>query len=244
MLAEQQAFYQAVAPEYEKHALYAPGGDEVIAALDRFAPVGDILELACGPGAWTTMLLRHAATVTAVDGSSEMLACASARIEDPRVRFVQADLFQWRPDRRYDVVFFGFWISHVPLERFAAFWSMVRGCLKPGGRVFFADDAHRTAAEEEFGSASDLVRRRLNDGTAFTVVKVAHEPRDLQRRISDLGWDVTVEPTSGPFYYGYGAPACARQRAPRSAPSAAASCTDAPPASPNVNPAANESPQP
>jgi hypothetical protein len=29
------------------------------------------------------------------------------------------------PDRRYDVVFFGFWLSHVPLERFDAFWSMV-----------------------------------------------------------------------------------------------------------------------
>jgi hypothetical protein len=29
----------------------------------------------------------------------------------------------WRPDRRYDVVFFGFWLSHVPLERFAAFWG-------------------------------------------------------------------------------------------------------------------------
>jgi hypothetical protein len=36
-----------------------------------------------------------------------MLALASARVTDERVRFVSADLFRWRPDRRYDVVFFG-----------------------------------------------------------------------------------------------------------------------------------------
>jgi hypothetical protein len=33
------------------------------------------------------------------------------------VRFICADLFAWSPERRYDVVFFGFWLSHVPLER-------------------------------------------------------------------------------------------------------------------------------
>jgi hypothetical protein len=36
-----------------------------------------------------------------------MLAIA-ARTVDERVRFIRADLFGWRPDRRYDVVFFGF----------------------------------------------------------------------------------------------------------------------------------------
>jgi AcrR family transcriptional regulator len=41
-----------------------------------------------------------------------------------------------------------------------------------------------------------------------------------------------------------GAPARVRQRAPRSAPSAAAPSNDIPEASPNVKPAANESPQP
>src|SRR6266511_3494592 len=29
-------------------------------------------------------------------------------------RFIRADIFEWVPDRRYDVVFFGFWLSHVP----------------------------------------------------------------------------------------------------------------------------------
>lgn len=62
--------------------------------------------------------------MTALDAAAEMLAIASARINDERVRFIQEDVFSWRSDRRYDVVFFGFWLSHVPAERFDSFWSL------------------------------------------------------------------------------------------------------------------------
>lgn len=47
LLAEQLAYYRAIAPEYEDHALPGPGEGELIAALDAFRPTGDVLELAC-----------------------------------------------------------------------------------------------------------------------------------------------------------------------------------------------------
>jgi demethylmenaquinone methyltransferase/2-methoxy-6-polyprenyl-1,4-benzoquinol methylase len=140
LLAEQAAYYRAVAQEYEEHTLPFDGGGELAAALDAFRPSGSVLELACGPGIWTGQLLRHATEVTAVDASPEMLAIASARTDSERVRYVEANIFDWRPDRRYDVAFFGFWLSHVPLERFDAFWALVGDCLKPGGG--FRVDAH------------------------------------------------------------------------------------------------------
>lgn len=124
-----------------------------------------MLELACGRGAWTSQLLRHATDVTAVDASPEMLAIAAIRAGSERVRFIQADLFAWEPDRRYDVVFFGFWLSHVPPARFDPFWAVVADCLKPQGRVFFADDAYRTPDELVEGPSSPVIRRQLNDGT-------------------------------------------------------------------------------
>lgn len=107
LLAEQVAYYRAAAAEYEDHALTQVGQakDELIAALDAFRPAGSVLELACGPGTWTGQLLRHAASVTAVDASPEMLAIARTRTLDQQVRFLQADVFTWRPERRYDVVF-------------------------------------------------------------------------------------------------------------------------------------------
>ena len=98
----------------------------ILAALDHAAPLGDVLELACGPGSFTTELARRATSVTGIDASPEMLKIAAERTNDAtNVHLVQADLFTWSPDRFYSFVFFGFWLSHVPPERFAGFWSTV-----------------------------------------------------------------------------------------------------------------------
>ena len=205
LLADQIAYYRAVAHEYGDHALPFPGGEELSAALDMFRPTGHVLELACGTGSWTSQLLSHARKITAVDASPEMLAIASARVNSDRVRFICADIFSWKPDGRFDVVFFGFWLSHVPLERFGSFWALVADCLKPGGRVFFVDDGYRTPDELVGGDeAFSTIRRRLNDGTVHHAIKVPHKPAELEQRLAEIGWAVNVAPTSGPFYSGSG----------------------------------------
>ena len=202
---EQLAYYRAIANEYEDHAIDLPGQEELLAAIDAFRPTGDVLELACGSGIWTENLLRSAATVTAVDGAPEMLARARERVGGSApVRFVEADLFAWKPDRRYDAVFFGFWISHVPDEEFASFWSLVADALRPDGTVFFFDDNHRSDAELIEGVDSAVVQRRVNDGTPFRVIKVPYTPAGLERRLRDLQWDIKLRGTSGPFYWGIG----------------------------------------
>jgi demethylmenaquinone methyltransferase/2-methoxy-6-polyprenyl-1,4-benzoquinol methylase len=205
LLTEQVAYYRGRACEYDAGALDLPGGDELVAALDAFNPGGAVLELACGPGTWTPQLLRHADAVTAVDAAPEMLAIASERVGgDERVCFIEADIFNWQPDRRYDVCFFGFWLSHVPLDRFESFWTLVADCLGPSGRGFFADDAYRTQDELIEGPASSVIGRELEDGTKFRAVKVPHTADALERRLSELGWDIRVRQTPGPFFWGSG----------------------------------------
>ena len=204
LLNEQRAYYRALAGDYLHQDLDLPGGDEIAEALDAFQPTGSVLEFACGPGVWTGQLLRHATDVTALDASPEMLAIAAARVASERVRFLQADLFTWQPDRLYDVVFIGFWLSHVPAERFESFWSLVADCLKPSGRVFFADDAYRTPDELVEGPSSSTIRRLTPDGSAYRIVKVPHQPADLERQLRRLGWDITVTTAAGPVYWGAG----------------------------------------
>lgn len=204
LLDEQVTYYRAISADYLHHVLDMPGGEELTRALEAFRPAGSVLELACGPGLWTGQLLRHATDVTAVDASPEMLAIAAARVGDERVRFIQADLFTWVPDRRYDVVFIGFWLSHVPPERFESFWSLVADGLKEEGRVFFADDWFHTPDELVEGPASSTIRRRLDDGRSYRLVKVPHRPADLEERLGRLGWRIKVTPTAGPFYWGAG----------------------------------------
>lgn len=213
LLAEQLAYYRALAPEYTETAIpELPAGAMAAAeegfqtALDEFGPHGEVLELACGPGTWTSQLLRHAEAVTALDGAPEMLQLAARRVASERVRFVQADILSWEPDRRYDVVFFAFWLSHVPLERFDAFWTLVEQCLRPGGRVAFADDAYRTADELVGGEDDSIIRRELTDGRTFRAIKVPHAPDALEARLLELGWDISVRYIAGPFFWGTGTP--------------------------------------
>ncbi len=209
LLDEQVAYYRALAADHLDQGLDLPGGSELAEALEAFKPAGSVLELACGPGVWTSRLLRHTTDVTAVDASPQMLAIAAARVAGQPVRFIQADLFTWKPDRRYDVVFIGFWLSHVPAERFESFWSLVADCLKARGRVFIADDAYRTPDELIEGPSSSTIRRRIPDGTTFRLVKVPHQPADLERQLGRLGWHIKVTSTAGPFYWGAGSRAAA-----------------------------------
>ena len=213
LLAEQIAYYRARAPEYLDDAGVegvTPGAQSatsraIEAALNAAAPLGDVLELACGPGTFTGELADRATSVSALDAAPEMLRIASARIK-PRtnVRFARADLFAWTPEFRYDFVFFGFWLSHVPAERFASFWSAVALALRPGGRVMFVDDGHRTRDELIEGPGSSTIERRLRNGRRFRAVKVGLEPVSLQRSLRELGWAIEVRRLPGPFFLGLG----------------------------------------
>ena len=225
LLAEQVRYYRARAGEYDdwwfRRGRYDRGEDantrwfaeaaEAQAALDRFGPVGDVVELACGTGLWTERLVAHADQITAIDSSPEAIELARERVgEAPTVEYVQADLFAWEPERCYDVCFFAFWLSHVPEERFASFWEKVERALKPDGRVFFVDSApseRASAADHKLQSRGEqTMLRRLADGSEYRIVKHWFLPVDLQRRIAALGWQVEVAMTSEFFVYGEARP--------------------------------------
>jgi ubiquinone/menaquinone biosynthesis C-methylase UbiE len=225
LVQQQIEYYRARAGEYDqwfyRQGRYDRGpeanrrwfedGEVVAAALDAFRPAGSVLELACGTGIWTKKLLRHATDLTAVDASPEVLAIHRQKLESPKVTYVLADLFDWRPDRRFDVVFFGFWLSHVPPESFDRFWGLVRSALRPGGRFFCVDSLREptsTAADHQLPApVATTMTRRLNDGREFEIYKIFYTPEDLEERLKDLGWKVAAARTAHYFLYAQGTPA-------------------------------------
>ncbi|MES4909114.1 MULTISPECIES: class I SAM-dependent methyltransferase [unclassified Streptomyces] len=201
LLAEQLAYYRAHAAAYDRPYEEREDLQKLLAAVDELPIAGDVLELACGTGQWTPRLAARARSVTAVDASAEVLALARERTASPTVRFLEADLFEWRPPRRYDTVFFAFWLSHVPPRRLPDFWNTVATALAPGGKAIFIDDGPAAAAEEEVLANLPVpaVLRRLDDGSPYRVVKVFHEVRTLMDDLTALGWSVRIRPMAGNF---------------------------------------------
>ncbi len=222
LLQQQIDYYRARSGEYDEWfyrqnrydrgaALSRQWFDEVRVlrrALDALGQVEAALELACGTGIWTQELSRIATQVTALDASEEMIAINRAKVAAANVAYQQADLFAWQPDRQYDLVFFAFWLSHVPADRLDGFLASVSAAVKPGGRVFMINSRQEptsTATDSPLRDDEHIIRtRKLNDGREFKVVKVFYEPADLHHHLSQAGFAVDVQTTDHYFIYAIG----------------------------------------
>lgn len=219
VLAQQQEYYDQRAGEYddwwlrrgrydtgpEENARWAAELAEVAAALDALDVRGRVLELAPGTGQWSRRLLAGCESLTLVDGSPAMLARNPAA-SHARARTVVADLFEWTTDERFDVVAFGFWLSHVPEPLLAAFLRRVAGWLEPEGRVFYVDSRPYASRVSPalVTTDGDLHTRRLADGREFTIVKAFRDLERMQAAFTDAGLRAEIRETPTLFQYAAG----------------------------------------
>ncbi|MEO8611361.1 MAG: class I SAM-dependent methyltransferase [Chloroflexota bacterium] len=195
-------------------------------ALHSLPHTQHILELACGTGIWTQELATLGDQVTALDASAEVIAVNRGKINNPHplapsplhgegeqnhaaVEYMQADLFAWEPEpEAYDMVFFGFWLSHVPPERLDGFLDKVRRALKPGGHLFALDslpDLTSSAKNHEAYQPESIYHiRKLNDGQEFKIVKIFYEPDALQAKLVEHGFEAAVKTSGRYFWYAVG----------------------------------------
>jgi demethylmenaquinone methyltransferase/2-methoxy-6-polyprenyl-1,4-benzoquinol methylase len=223
LLADQIAYYRDRAGEYDewwfRTGRYDRGAEfnaawfsdiaaveDALGAFLAAARPGTALELACGTGLFTRHLATRVGRLTAVDASPEVIARNRARVGSASVDYVQADLFEWTPPERYDLVFLSFWLSHVPLQRFDRFWTMVNRALAPGGAAYVIDsalDSTSTARDHARpDAASGIVTRKLNDGRQYRIVKIFHAPEELNGRLRELGFAARIAGTPRYFIHG------------------------------------------
>jgi demethylmenaquinone methyltransferase/2-methoxy-6-polyprenyl-1,4-benzoquinol methylase len=223
VVQDQIAYYRARASEYDEWfyrlGRYDHGPDlnrqwfdEVAVVAHALAGAGQVesaLELAAGTGIWTEQLLRLARRVTAIDASREVIDLNRQRVQSPRVTYRQENIFTWEPEpeETYDLVFFSFWLSHVPPEHVAAFLSKVRRCLRPGGQVFIIDsrpEQSGTAKNNPLRADEHIYRTRiLNDGSTHTIVKVFYEPDELRQHLKRAGLEADAHITEHYFIYAH-----------------------------------------
>jgi ubiquinone/menaquinone biosynthesis C-methylase UbiE len=223
-LQNQLTYYRERAAEYEqfytREGRYDRGPElnasftSDVQALQRFVDAardesaGDVLELAGGTGFWTQRWAKRATSLTVVDGAPETLAIAKGRVGRADVHWIQANLFEWKPQWQFDTVFFGFWLSHVPPERFESFWKTVKAATKPNGRVLFVDSRFQQTSTAKDHVLTDpgatKMTRKLNDGRSFEIIKVFYKPDELKERLASLGWNFEIGTTPTYFLHGVG----------------------------------------
>lgn len=215
VLREQLSYYNARAREYDESlqgvsgaSLTQPEYEEanqewqhIVSALHALGPVADVLELACGTGIWTRELMSISRSVTAIDGSSEMIEINRAKNGRAAIEYQRVDLFQWEPDKQYDLVFFAFWLSHVPPAHLSNFFSKLIRATKPGGRVFMVDEPKSDRNISGPNTENLYQERTLNDGRSFRIVKVYYDPREVERELEKQGFKKESSMIRRTFFY-------------------------------------------
>lgn len=206
LLDEQLAYYRARASEYDKSVQREanPEADkeweQIVRSLRVLGPMDSMLELACGTGLWTQELVDIGKSVVALDGAPEMLNVNRAKLGSDRVHYQQADLFDWKASAQFDLVFFAFWISHVPPNRISPFLAEVAKAVRPGGRIFIVDEPAGGKQLSGPIEGDSEQTRVLRNGSTFRIVKVYHDPQALTDQLIALGF-TNPEVWAGDYYF-------------------------------------------
>lgn len=222
-IQEQIAYYNARSQEYdewfyrigrydrglEQNQRWFNEVDVLKSALYDISKVNSILELACGTGIWTQELLHIGNEITAIDASAEMIVINKKKLNDTKiVDYQQVDLFSWQPTTQYDLVFFSFWLSHVPPTQVDDFLAKVYRAVLPYGKVFIIDscfDATSTAKDHVFENKNAIYqRRKLNNGQEYHIYKIYYQPNILLDKLTQVGFQASVKQTNNYFIYAEG----------------------------------------
>lgn len=118
------------------------------------------------------------------------------------------DLFTWQPDTEYDLVFFAFWLSHVPPKLLDSFLTKVYQSVRVGGQLFIIDSSFEqtsTANNHILIDDGNIYKtRKLNDGQEFQIVKIFYQPDQLQDKLRQVGFHADVNLTDNYFIYAHG----------------------------------------
>lgn len=181
-------YYQQRAAEYEE--IYTrPERQADLAELRRILPPlvagRNVLEIAAGTGYWTQVLAPAAASITATDLNPETLELAAAKdFEGATPRLLVADAFKLdMVPGEFDLVFCGFWWSHIPRADVQRFLAGVSARVAAGTPMLILDNmyvegsVHPIARTGPDGDTYQL--RRLQDGRQYEVLKNFPTERQL-----------------------------------------------------------------
>jgi mutator protein MutT len=181
-MANTAAFYQSNAQAYcdetsafDVSELYKP-------FLDQLFQGANILDLGCGSGRDSKVFLEKGYSVTAVDGSAEVAACAAKTLGRP----VEVTTFQELSHRD---TFDGVWacasLLHCPRQQILPVINRIHAALKPCGVAYLSfkwgDDESVDDRGRYFNNYTlNTLQALIDDVTGFSVVEIWSENKRLR----------------------------------------------------------------
>jgi predicted O-methyltransferase YrrM len=157
-----------------------------------------VLEIAAGTGYWTEVLASTAAEIVATDLNAETIAIATQRDYGPApVALRTADAYQLQTvPGEFDLVFCGFWWSHIARADIPRFLAGVRGRTGSGVQLVLVDNRYvpgsNTPVSRTGPDGDTYQRRSLADGREYEVLKNFPSREqlaaDLKSAATDLAW--------------------------------------------------------
>jgi len=173
-------YYAQRAAEYDE-VYRKPERQADLARLEQLLPplvAGKrVLEIAAGTGYWTRVLATSATSIVATDLNAETIAIAAQRDygrADVQLRTADAYELAAVPGE-FDVVFCGFWWSHVRRADVPRFLAGVRTRTGAGTTLLLVDNRYVEGSNHPVtrtGPDGDTYqRRKLADGRQYEVLK-------------------------------------------------------------------------
>jgi ubiquinone/menaquinone biosynthesis C-methylase UbiE len=130
-----------------------------------------VLELGCGTGGITRLLLDRGASVTAVDGSRQMLA--RARWRAPQATFIHARLEKLDVEGTFDRVLFAFVLHELTADDRKLALAAAREKLAPDGLLGILD--HAVPHTRGLATAWRSFLLRMEPPTVADCIKTGYE---------------------------------------------------------------------
>jgi SAM-dependent methyltransferase len=193
-------YYQQRAAEYDK-VYDKPERQDDLGQLRRLLPplvAGKrVLEVAAGTGYWTQVLAAEAAAIMATDVNAETIAIAAQRhYGKARVSMRTADAFRLDTvPGDFDLVFCGFWWSHIRRADITSFLAGVRRRVGAGPSLVLVDNRYVPGSSHAItrtGPDGDTYQqRRLADGRGYEVLKNFPSREQLSADLAAAAQDLT-----------------------------------------------------
>lgn len=165
----------------------------------------DVFEIACGTGYWTKVMTDTANSVVASDAGRDVLQVAKPKLRsEDNIELIQSDAYNPpTTPNTFSAGFAGSWWSHIPKERIHEFLQTFHSQLEQGAQMCFVDSISVNEELHTDEAGNRYVKRELNDGTEYTIIKNVPEEVELREMIAEYGSEIEFQNVEYLWYLSY-----------------------------------------